>query len=72
MSGHWQMKDPMWAIEITEGRMEGMLRGDDKGKKYACLWPTKAEALEFRRQLPSSLPKSRIVKVKVSYTEVKK
>lgn len=66
MSSHWQMKKPMWAIEIVDGFHDGSLYGSNND---ATLFFRRTDAASFRR---SRSIKGRIVKVKVKYEEIKK
>mgnify|MGYP001618050280 CR=1 FL=1 len=68
MSGHWQMRGHVWALEYTDGPLEGMLRGIGG---VPSLLPTKKEAAESSQRWGIQL-QCRIVKVRVSYTEIKK
>lgn len=67
MSGHWQMKKPMWAIEITDGPKEGQLYADRFSDGEPVLFRMRKSAMDSGTL---KFAHGRIVKVRVHYTEI--
>lgn len=69
MSGHWQSRKPMWAIELYTGRL-----ASDKRSDAPLLFRTRELArarLHFYKTISATPAPIRVVKVRVKYEECK-